>query len=95
LDILRGASFDLAIMDIRMPGLDGFETTRRIRSGLEPGVTPSLPVVALTAYRMSDDAPSYEAAGMDGFLCKPLDISKLKQVLAGIADRVRGEAIQN
>jgi signal transduction histidine kinase/DNA-binding response OmpR family regulator len=95
LDILRGSSFDLAIMDIRMPDLDGFETTRRIRSGLEPNVRSSLPVVALTAYIMRDDEQGYREAGMDGFLSKPLDISKLKRVLAEISGRVRGELIQN
>jgi CheY-like chemotaxis protein len=82
-------------MDIRMPDLDGFETTRRIRSGLEPNVRSSLPVVALTAYIMCDDEQGYREAGMDGFLSKPLDISKLKRVLAEISGRVRGELIRN
>ena len=74
-------AYDLVLMDIRMPGLDGFETTRRIRQ-LEQalGVARRLRIVALTANLRNADETS-AAAGFDGFLAKPFELAALEALL--------------
>ena len=70
---------DLVLMDIQMPGIDGYTATRRIRE-LEAGRTRT-PIIALTADAMSGQLERCLAAGMDDFLPKPLDIEKLCEAL--------------
>jgi PAS domain S-box-containing protein len=80
-----GTPYDLVLMDIQMPQLDGIETTRQIR-GLEadqPG--RHTPILALTANTLVEDRYACFEAGMDGFLIKPLDREKLAEALAGLA----------
>jgi PAS domain S-box-containing protein len=77
-----GTPYDLVLMDIQMPQLDGIETTRRIR-GLEAG--RHTPILALTANTLVEDRYACFEAGMDGFLIKPLDRDKLAEALAGLA----------
>ena len=80
-----GAPYDLVLMDIQMPKLDGIETTRRIRS-LEAGQPGrQTPILALTANTLVEDRYACFEAGMDGFLIKPLDREKLADALAGLA----------
>jgi signal transduction histidine kinase/CheY-like chemotaxis protein len=80
-----GAPYDLLLMDIQMPQLDGIETTRRIRS-LEAGQPGRrTPILALTANTLVEDRYACFEAGMDGFLIKPLDREKLADALAGLA----------
>jgi CheY-like chemotaxis protein len=80
-----GAPYDLVLMDIQMPQLDGIETTRRIRS-LETGQPGrQTPILALTANTLVEDRYACFEAGMDGFLIKPLDRDKLAEALAGLA----------
>jgi two-component system, sensor histidine kinase and response regulator len=76
----EGGRFDLVLMDLQMPELDGFEATRRIRE-LERGRSCRIPVVALTANAMSGQAELCTAAGMDGLLAKPIDINQLRATL--------------
>jgi signal transduction histidine kinase/DNA-binding response OmpR family regulator len=80
-----GAPYDLLLMDIQMPQLDGIETTRRIRS-LEAGQPGRrTPILALTANTLVEDRYACFEGGMDGFLIKPLDREKLADALAGLA----------
>ncbi len=72
-------TFDLVLMDIQMPGIDGYTATRRIRE-LEAGRSRT-PIIALTADAMSGQLERCLAAGMDDFLPKPLDIEKLREAL--------------
>jgi CheY-like chemotaxis protein len=80
-----GAPYDLVLMDIQMPELDGIETAKRIRAseGSEPGLRT--PILALTANTLIEDRYACFEAGMDGFLIKPLDRDKLAEALAGLA----------
>jgi CheY-like chemotaxis protein len=72
---------DLVLMDIRMPGLDGLETARRIRAiEAEQGARP-LHLVALTANAGRDDERAARAAGFDAFLAKPLNLRALPGLL--------------
>jgi PAS domain S-box-containing protein len=76
--------YDLVLMDIQMPQLNGIETTKRIRA-LEAGEPGSrTPILALTANTLVEDRYACFEAGMDGFLIKPLDREKLADALAGL-----------
>jgi PAS domain S-box-containing protein len=77
------APYDLVIMDVHMPGVDGIEATRRIRA-LEAGTAKRTPILALTANAFAEDREACLAAGMDGFLTKPLDRDRLFAALAAL-----------
>jgi len=80
-----GSPYDLVLMDIQMPQLDGIETTRRIRDVEAGGPCPRTPILALTANTLVEDRYACFESGMDGFLIKPLDRDKLTDALAGLA----------
>lgn len=73
------SEYDLILMDISMPAMDGIEATARIRA--LPGKLGQTPIVALTANAMESDKRTYEAAGMNGFVSKPIVQAKLSAVL--------------
>lgn len=73
-------TFQIVLMDIQMPGVDGLEATRRIRS-LDDGAYRDIPVYAMTADIMPETIAEFEAAGMDGYLAKPIDVSELMTVI--------------
>ncbi|MFB9266090.1 response regulator [Bradyrhizobium erythrophlei] len=80
-----GTPYDLVLMDIQMPRLNGVETTKRIRT-LEAGQGGRrTPILALTANTLVEDRYACFEAGMDGFLIKPLDREKLEEALAALA----------
>ncbi len=76
LEKLGPASFDIAIMDVQMPEMDGYETTRRIHA-----VAPTLPVIGLTAHAMVEERDRCLAAGMVAHVSKPVDEDYLVAVL--------------
>ncbi len=69
----------LILMDIQLPGMDGLELTRRLKSSPE---TSAIIVIALTAYAMRGDEERARAAGCDDYISKPIDIDKLPKVIA-------------
>ena len=80
-----GTPYDLVLMDIQMPGLDGIEATKRIRlteAAAQAG--RRTPILALTANTLVEDRYACFEAGMDGFLVKPLDREKLAEALTGL-----------
>ena len=76
-------SFDAILMDIMMPGMDGYEATRAIRLSEKADAT-DIPIIALTANAFVEDAKAAHDAGMNAHLSKPLDFNKLKNILACI-----------
>jgi len=68
--------FDLVFMDIQMPGIDGFETTRRIRKNLQ---NAHLPIIAMTAHAMAGDREQCLEAGMNDYISKPIDPDALSR----------------
>jgi CheY-like chemotaxis protein len=69
----------LILMDLQMPGMDGFELTRRLKA--DPG-TSGIIVLALTAYAMKGDEARAREAGCDGYVAKPIDTRELPGVIA-------------
>jgi len=80
-----GTPYDLVLMDVHMPELDGLEATRRIRAAEAAMSLPRTRIVALTANASGEDREACLAASMDDFLVKPLDRDRLAEVLAGRA----------
>jgi CheY-like chemotaxis protein len=78
-----GARPDLILLDIQLPGMDGYETTRRLRA--EPDLA-GIPIVALTSYAMAGDKEKAMAAGCDGYIEKPINpdtfITEIEQFLS-------------
>lgn len=79
LDIVEKNDFDVILMDLSMPRMDGFETTRRMRCGEHPGA--SLPIFALTAHTARSNIEKCLSAGMNGVLPKPFDSHRADQLL--------------
>lgn len=79
-----GAPYDLVLMDVQMPKLDGIETTKQIRARESARSLRHTPIIALTANTLVDDRYACFEAGMDGFLVKPLDRDKLADALASV-----------
>jgi CheY-like chemotaxis protein/anti-sigma regulatory factor (Ser/Thr protein kinase) len=74
----RAQEFDLVLMDVQMPAMDGLEATRRIRGELQ---LTRLPIIALTAGVTAEERAAAQTAGMSGFLAKPLDLGQMVAVL--------------
>ncbi|MBG0775443.1 MAG: PAS domain-containing protein [Desulfovibrionaceae bacterium] len=84
LDALAEHAFDAVLMDVQMPGMDGLQATRAIRSGQVAGCDPAIPVIALTAYAMKGDRESFLEAGMNGYVSKPINFDELLAALRGV-----------
>jgi two-component system cell cycle response regulator DivK len=78
------ATFDLILMDIHLPGMDGLSVVRRMKSNDR---TARIPILALTAHAMRGDKDRFLEAGCDGYISKPIDvktfISSIEQYLKG------------
>jgi two-component system cell cycle response regulator DivK len=79
LAIARSEQPDLILMDIQLPGMDGFEATMQLK---QDATTRRIPVIALTALAMKGDEARIRAAGCDGYIAKPL---RYREFLATIA----------
>ncbi|UTF51369.1 PAS domain S-box protein [Desulfomicrobium sp. ZS1] len=75
--LLREQDFGLVLMDVQMPGMDGVEATRIIRSDPGLGDKRSIPIIALTAFAMDGEKEIFLAAGMDGYVAKPVGMKEL------------------
>ncbi len=80
-----GAPYDLVLMDLHLPGMDGLEATRRIRAMGEQG--GNVPIIALTANAFAEDREACRDAGMNGFIVKPFDRDRLDEAIAIARDQ--------
>ena len=78
LNILKNNKVDLILMDVQMPELNGFETTKIIRDGEING--NHIPIIAMTAYAMLGDKDKCIKAGMDKYISKPFNIEELYNI---------------
>jgi len=81
LEVLLGGGFDLVMMDCRMPVMDGFEATRKLRKSAPPGIS-NLPIIAVTADAMQEDQARCRSEGMNDYLAKPVELGELEDMLA-------------
>lgn len=89
LDRLARGPYDVVLMDVSMPIMDGVETTRRIRDGEGGAENRSIPVAAMTAHALKGDRERFLAAGMSEYVSKPIEPAELNAMLARIARSLR------
>jgi two-component system sensor histidine kinase/response regulator len=80
LELVRKERFDAVLMDIQMPGMDGYQTTTQIRRDAHASAA-QLPIIAMTANAMESDRQKALEAGMNDYVSKPVDMEKLASVL--------------
>jgi CheY-like chemotaxis protein len=83
LEELEKEKFDLVLMDVSMPEMDGFEAVATIRA--KEGARIHVPIIAMTAHAMKGDRERCLAAGMDAYLSKPIQPKELLQVIKSMA----------
>jgi PAS domain S-box-containing protein len=83
LKLLRQERFDLVLMDVEMPVMDGLEATRRLRAGEAGEQNRFVPVLAMTAHALASFREKCAEAGMSGFVAKPVSFNDLADILAG------------
>jgi CheY-like chemotaxis protein len=81
LELWRKGGYDLVLADLQMPTMDGFELARRIRQSEAAERRPRTPILAVTASALEEQEQKSRAAGMDGFITKPIGIEQLKATL--------------
>ncbi|MFP4317337.1 MAG: PAS domain S-box protein [Desulfovibrionales bacterium] len=86
IDVLKERSFNLVLMDVQMPIMDGLEATRRIRAGDAGQDKTSIPIIALTAYAMKGDRERFLQAGMNEYVSKPVDFTTLAGIIGSVVD---------
>ncbi|MHB8065403.1 MAG: response regulator, partial [Ruminiclostridium sp.] len=91
ISILKEKDFDLCLMDIQMPGMDGIETTSIIRSN-EMGTNRHLPIIALTAHALLGDREKFISLGMDDYIAKPFQIPKLYNIIENLLSKYRNDS---
>ncbi|GEM_PF-1465688 len=85
----KAEAFDLVLMDVQMPEMDGVEATRAIRQ-LELGTPYHVPIVAMTAHAMKGDRERFLRSGMDGYVAKPVRAADLWQEIGAVRGRLAG-----
>ena len=83
---LKDGSFDVVLMDIQMPVMDGVEATKAIRAGASGEHNKNIPIIAITAYAMGGDKEKFLSVGMDGYVAKPVDVEQLETILGSFAN---------
>jgi two-component system sensor histidine kinase/response regulator len=83
------APYDLVLMDVQMPEMDGLEAARRIRA-FDPAVLdPKIPIIAMTAHALAEDREMCLKAGMDDYVSKPVDSQKLVEAIERVVGNTR------
>ncbi len=91
LEAFKNDKFDVILMDIQMPDLDGLEATSAIRLHEKECASVHIPIIAMTAHAMSGDRERCLESGMDGYISKPINVSELAQVIENLQLSVKTE----
>ncbi len=91
---LGAAHYDLVFMDIQMPEMDGYETTRQIRSQTTTTINPRVIIIAMTAHALKSDKDRCLAVGMNDFLTKPVRLEQLNEVLTRAIENLEKHSLQ-
>ncbi|MES2342080.1 MAG: ATP-binding protein [Pseudomonadota bacterium] len=87
----EAGAWSAILMDIHMPGMDGLEATQRIRAREQVLGRARIPIIAVTASVLSHETDAYFAAGMDDFIAKPIELSRLLSILQDCLNRGTGD----
>ena len=90
---LEVVPYDIVLMDVQMPEMDGFEATRVIRSGKTSVLNPTIPIIAITAHAMKGDHERCLEAGMDDYISKPIAPQALADVIEKWAENARPRSV--
>ncbi|MEA3348848.1 MAG: ATP-binding protein, partial [Pseudomonadota bacterium] len=91
---LGAAHYDLVFMDIQMPEMDGYETTRQIRSRTTTTINPRVIIIAMTAHALKSDKDRCLAVGMNDFLTKPVRLEQLNKVLTRALENLEEHSLE-
>jgi CheY-like chemotaxis protein len=91
LNALEKQQFDIVLMDMMMPEMDGFEATKLIREREKDNLTHT-PIIALTAHAMKGDKERCLACGMDGYVSKPVELEELFSVIETVVAGINRES---
>ncbi len=93
--ILADDTFDIILMDCQMPVMDGYEATKILKEKMTAGALKNTPILAQTAHAMQGDKEKCLAAGMDGYISKPLNASELRTIMCDLmAEKIDPNIIQ-
>jgi len=95
LQAMEQMRFDLILMDVQMPELDGVATTKMIRSSTNNTMHTDTPIIALTAYAMKGDRERFINAGMDDYITKPVNFNELKWIMTRVLNTRRKHFSEN
>jgi CheY-like chemotaxis protein len=84
IEAIETERFDVVLMDVQMPEMDGLEATRAIRSSENLTGRPRIPIIAMTAYAMAGDRERCLEAGMDGYVSKPINAQELFETIENV-----------
>ena len=90
LDALAGGCFDLVLMDVSMPEMDGLEATMAVRTHDGSAFDPAIPIIAVTAHAVKGDRERFLEAGMNAYLSKPLDLEQFERAVRETVSSTRG-----
>lgn len=81
LKALETKRYDMVLMDVQMPEMDGLEATRRIRNASSGTIDRNIPIIAMTAYALKTDRLRFIEAGMDDYMSKPISLGTLREMI--------------
>ncbi len=90
----EGGCYDLVLMDIEMPVLNGYDATRELRRRERDGARRRTPIIALSADALPSHRAKAESVGMDGFVTKPIDRDALREAILDATGRCRLQRVQ-